>query len=189
MSGVVYRIANRLRPHAVRPWFPPVISVSAAADYVFFAASPQLLLVATVLLRGRRWRIVPWCFAASSALGAVVVTLAVGVLGETVLPGAVGALPDWAARFIESWGVAALLGLCALPLSMRSPVFVVALAGVPAAQVGLAVLTGRLIAYHLLAIAAALAPSRLASIPAVSALIASLGSRSPAPAGSSTAHD
>lgn len=189
MNGVAGRIVDRLRPHAERSWFPPVVSVSAAADYVFFAASPQLLLIATVLLRGRRWRIVSWCFAASSALGAVAVSLAVGALGQAVLPGAAASLPDWAAGFMESWGAMALFGLCALPLSMRSPVFVVALAGVPAEEVGLAVLAGRLVAYHLLAIAAACAPSRLARFPGISTLVHALGPPAPAPAGSTSARD
>jgi hypothetical protein len=75
------------------------------------------------------------------------------------------ALPEWATRLVEAWGVAALFGLCALPLSMRSLVFPVAMAGAPAARVGLAVPAGPLMAYRLLAIAAARAPSRLAWVP------------------------
>lgn len=93
------------------------------------------------------------------------------------------ALPEWATRLVEAWGIAAISGLRALPLSMRSPVCPVALAGVSAAKVRLAALAGRLIAYHLLAIAAACAPSRLARVPAIVALVDSLGTRPPVPAG------
>ncbi len=179
MSGIVHRFFQRLRPHAARPWFPFVMGVSAAADYVFFAASPQLLLIATVLLRGQRWHIVPWCFASLSALGAVAVALGGAILGESILAefGAEGstALPTWMASFIETWGGLALFGLCALPLSMCSPVFLAALGGLPAVQIGVAVLAGRLIAYHLLAVVTAFAPSKLVRIPRLASWLDSFG--------------
>ncbi len=178
MSTFIGRWVDRLRPHAARPWFPPAMSVSAAIDYVFFAASPQLVLISTVLLRGKRWRIVPWCFAVASAAGAVAVALSIGVIGEAFMAlwgDSVAALPASLAAFIQEWGLLALFLLCALPLSMHSPVFLVALAGLPALQIGLAVFAGRLVAYHLVAVAAALAPARLARIPRLAPLLQSVG--------------
>ena len=176
---LVRRTIQRLRPHAARPWFPPAMSLSAALDYVFFAASPQLLLIVTVLLRGDRWRIVPWCFAVASALGAVAVALAIQLLGQAALAGIDGdaatLLPAWADRAIERWGVVALFALCALPLSMRSPVFVVALAGLPTAHIALAVLSGRLVAYHIVAAVTALTPRRLLRVPGLASVLDSLG--------------
>ncbi len=151
------------------------MSVSAAVDYVFFAASPQLLLVATVLLRGRRWRIVPWCFAIASALGATAVAVGVSLIGATIVPGAGAAMPAYMVDGIAEWGVLALFVLCALPLSMRSPVFVAALGGLAAWQIGLAVFAGRVISCHLVAALAALAPERLARIPRVTSVLQSLG--------------
>jgi hypothetical protein len=154
------------------------MSVSAAVDYVLFAASPQLLLIATVLLRGARWRIVPWCFAVASAAGAVAVALSIGVIGEAFMAvwgDSAAALPAAVAAFIQDWGLLALFLLCALPLSMRSPVFLVALGGLPALQIGLAVLGGRLVAYHLVAFAAAFAPARLARVPRLAPLLQSVG--------------
>ena len=58
---------------------------------------------------------------------------------------------------------------------MRSPVFLVALSGLPALQIGLAVVGGRLVAYHLIAFAAVLAPARLARIPRLAPLLQSVG--------------
>jgi hypothetical protein len=179
MSGFVRRRLRQLQPYAARPWFPPVMATSAAADYVFFAASPQLLLIASVLLRGPRWRVVPWLFAAASALGAIAVTLAIAVVGEALVTrlagGEAAMLPGRVAGFIDHRGLIALGILCALPLPMRSPVFLAALAGMPAAQVGVAVFAGRLVACHLIAIAAALAPARLARVPRLSRFFGSLG--------------
>ena len=105
--------------------------LSAAVDYVFFAASPQLLLVATMLLRGRRWHVVPWCFVIASALGAAAIAVAVSLLGEASVAGSGDrtetVFPAWIAEGIAAWGLLALFVLCALPVSMRSPVFVMAL--------------------------------------------------------------
>jgi hypothetical protein len=153
------------------------MSISAAIDYVFFAASPQLVLIATVLLRGQHWRVVPWCFAVASAAGAVAVALSVGLLGEafmSVWGDSAASLPGGITSFVRDWGLLALFLLCALPLSMRSPVFLVALGGLAPLQIGLAVLGGRLVAYHLIAFAA-VAPSRLARIPRLAPLLQSVG--------------
>ena len=175
METRVSRLIGRMRPHAEKPWFPPAMSVSAAIDYVFFAASPQLVLIVTVLLRGRRWRIVPWCFAAASALGAMAVGLGVALIGDVFISESASALPPWIVEGIATWGLVALFALCAIPVSMRSPVFVAALGGMAIWQIGLAVLAGRLISYHVVAALAALAPARLARIPRVSAMLQSAG--------------
>ena len=179
MGRLLRRLLGRLGPHAARPWFPPVMATSAAADYVFFAASPQLLLVVTVLLRGERWRSVPWLFAGASALGAVAVTLGIAAAGEALMErfpgGDAASLPAGVAGFVAVWGPVALFALCALPLPMRSPVFIAALAGMPAVEVGLAVFGGRLVACHLIAVAAATAPARLARVARLRPFLESLG--------------
>lgn len=155
-----------LERSAGRPFYPVLVAAVAATDYVIPGSPSNVILVASVLPRPRRWRVLGVAFAVGCAAGAVLLASALAFLGEPavawVREGEAG--PLWARieGYVDAWGLLTLAALAVTPLPTRIAVAVLALAGTAPATLGAVVLAGRLVSYPAVAWLAARAPEVLA---------------------------
>jgi uncharacterized membrane protein YdjX (TVP38/TMEM64 family) len=154
------RLLVRLDRAAGRRWFPLALGVFPVSDYAVPVLPNQLLLLGLSALHPRRRMLIGATFVCGSALGAFLVTLAVGTAGPWLSDTLGGLLPgaaelDEVRGFVAGYGAWALAVLALLPWTPRAAVVVCALSGVPPLAAGAAVLAGRTVPVALLVLAGA----------------------------------
>ena len=182
LSARLVRFAER---SADRPGYPALVGAVAAVDYLVPGAPTNAVLVAAVLPRPARWRRLGVAFAVGDAVGAVVLAMAVALVGDPVvawLQGGEGAaLWDRVAGGVDAYGLWVLGALAVTPLPARIATAVLALAGTAPPVIGLVVLAGRLVSYPAVAYVAARAPGWLLRVPFLARRFGRGGRRSPSP--------
>lgn len=168
MSAPRSRVFRFLERFADRPFYPALVAAVAATDYVVPGSPSNVILVASVLPRPERWRVLGVAFAVGCAAGAVLLASLLAYLGEPatawVREGEAGPLWGRIAGYVDAWGLLALAGLAVTPLPTRIAVAVLALAGTAPLLLGAIVLGGRLVSYPAVAWLAARAPGTLARL-------------------------
>jgi hypothetical protein len=150
---------------ADRRWFLGGVGLFPLADYVLPVMPNQMLLVALSYLRPALWRRLAAVFVIAGGVSAFAVAAALSTFGGALLA-PLGGLPDQGAAAdvldaVRTQGLWALAAIALLPTTPRIAVVACALAGLPAAGIGLAVAAGRTVPMTLLAAAGAMAPQAL----------------------------
>jgi hypothetical protein len=161
-----------LERQADRPWFLPGVGVFPLCDYVLPFLPNQILLAGLSMILPRRWFALAMTFVIATAAGAALIVAAIQEFGVPVVQQLLIDLPEALAlaqvlEQIRTYGFPILIGLAMLPWPPRTAVLACAIAGLPPAQVGLAVLVGRIVPASIYAGAGAKVPHllrRLASV-------------------------
>ncbi len=159
-----------------RPWFLPGVGVFPLSDYVLPFLPNQIMLAGLSMTLPRRWVALAATFAIATALGAALVTALIQRFGMPLVEQVGGAMPDSSAivpvlELIQKHGIPMLILLAMLPWPPRTAVLACAVAGLPPAQVGLAVLAGRILPTGLYAGLGAKAPDVLRRIGSIDRLM------------------
>ena len=156
MSKLSHFLA-RLQMHANKPWYAPLVSISATLDYFILASPAQSLFITTVLLNPARRLYAAFCFSIAAALGTLLLTASVQFLDASMASvlsefnaGEPSAYWQKMQLWIDKWGPLALLAFSVIPVPLRTSVVLAALAGIPFWVVGLMVLLGRLLSLLIL---------------------------------------
>jgi membrane protein YqaA with SNARE-associated domain len=150
--------------------FPIYACGIVIADY-FFPILPTTALVASgALLAPKKWLSIAIGCAIGSAIGSLIIATLFQEYGWMVIEWLFGDLrsaPQWNTIqwAIQTYGVAALFLFSFLPMPLRVPTLITALAGLPAIWIGLTVLAGRLLGFSLLAKLASRSPKLLLRVP------------------------
>lgn len=158
------RLLRTLTRHAQRRWFTLVVAGLAAATTLSMSLPFASILVLAVMLAPRRWFTLALGSSLGSALGAALLYLVFHHLGWARL---FDVYPDmvrskaWAdaTRWLNSYGVPALLVISALPLPLTPALMFAAISRLPVAEVILALWAGKLLKYVVYAWLAAAFPS------------------------------
>lgn len=135
---------------AKRRWFFPAVSAFPLTDYFFPFLPNQMLLIALSVLHPGRWLAFAATFVLAAGAGAALTAAVIQAVG----PGLISALSISAPEAgtasevlgaVEIYGLWALAGLAVLPWPPRSGVLVCAIAGLPPAGIGTAVMLGRIV--------------------------------------------
>lgn len=165
MRSLFQRLVRFAERFADRPGYPVIVGAVATADYLVPGAPSNATLVAAVLPRPARWRRLGVAFAVGDAVGAVILAVAVALVGQPVVAwiqeGEAASLWDRIAEYVAAYGLLVLGALAVTPLPARIATAVLALAGTAPLVIGLVVLAGRLVSYPAVAYVAAQAPARL----------------------------
>jgi membrane protein YqaA with SNARE-associated domain len=166
----VPRWVQWVRKASAHRTFPVYACGIVIADY-FFPILPTTALVASgALLAPRKWLSIAVGCSIGSAAGAFIIAALFQEFGWMVIEWLFGDLrsaPQWNTIqwAIQTYGVAALLLISFLPMPLRVPTLITALAGLPSIFIGLTVLVGRLLGFSLLAYLASRSPQLLLRIP------------------------
>lgn len=160
-----------------RPWFLPGVGLFPLSDYVLPFLPNQIMLAGLSMTLPRRWVALAATFAIATALGAALVTALVQRFGMPLVQQVVGTMPDTSViapvlALIHRHGLPILALLATLPWPPRTAVLACAIAGLPPAQVGLAVLAGRILPASLYAGLGAKAPAVLRRIGSIDRVMA-----------------
>ncbi len=155
-----------LEHRANRPWFLPAVGVFPMCDYVFPFLPNQMLLAGLSMTLPQRWIALAATFVVATAAGATLLVTAIQQFGVHFIEQIFGGTPQASAleaalEQICTYGIPALIGLAMLPWPPRTAVIACAVAGLPPAQVGLAVLAGRIVPATLFARVGSKAPHLL----------------------------
>lgn len=155
-----------LERQADRPWFLPAVGVFPLCDYILPFLPNQLLLAGLSMTVPRRWIALALTFVVATAAGASLIVAGIQEFGVPVMEQLLGEMPNASAvapvlAHIRSYGPLALIALAMLPWPPRIAVLACGLAGLPPAEVGLAVLIGRLVPATIYAGVGAKAPHLL----------------------------
>jgi len=161
-----------LERQAHRPWFLPSVGVFPLCDYILPFLPNQILLAGLSMTLPRRWIALAMTFVIATALGATLIVAGIQHFGAPFIETLLGGMPAASAlapvlEQIRVYGLPALIGLAMLPWPPRIAVLACAVAGLLPAQVGLAVLAGRIVPASIYAGLGAKAPHllrRLASV-------------------------
>jgi hypothetical protein len=162
-----------------RRWFLPGVGLFPLSDYVLPFLPNQIMLAGLSMTLPRRWIALAATFAIATALGAALVTALVQRFGMALIQQVVGTMPETSAiapvlELIKRHGLPMLVLLAMLPWPPRTAVLACAIAGLSPAQVGLAVLSGRILPSGLLAGLGARAPAVLRRIGSIDRLMEEL---------------
>ncbi len=142
----------RLQIHASKPWYAPLVSISATLDYFILASPAQSLFITTVLLNPARRVYAALCFSLAAAFGAMLLAASVQFVDASMASvvaefnnGAPSAYWQKMQIWMDKWGPLTLLVLSVIPVPLRTSVILAALAGIPFLIVGCMVLLGRLL--------------------------------------------
>jgi hypothetical protein len=161
-----------LERRAGRPWFLPGVGLFPLCDYILPFLPNQLLLAGLSMTLPQRWLSLAATFVVATAAGAALIVAAIQHFGAPLMEARFGSMPEAGAmaRVLEQirvYGLPALIGLAMLPSPPRTAVLACAVAGLPPAQIGMAVLAGRIVPATIYASLGAKAPHllrRLASV-------------------------
>ncbi|MEL6614934.1 MAG: hypothetical protein AAFQ43_04315 [Bacteroidota bacterium] len=169
MPSLTSRLTRFAQRSADRPAYPALIGSIAAVDYLLPGAPTNALLVASVLPRPARWRVLGVSFAIGDAIGAMGLAALIGFAGDPIIAWIQGgeAADLWAriAGFVDVYGLLTLAALSISPLPARIATAVLGMLGTPVLLIGGIVLAGRLVAYPAVAYLAARAPVALRRLP------------------------
>lgn len=155
-----------------RPCFLPSVGVFPLFDYVLPFLPNQILLAGLSMMLPQRWIGLAVTFVIATALGAALVAAAIQINGIPFVAQLLGNMPEAEVsgpifEQIRANGLPALVALAMLPWPPRTAVLACAVAGLPPAHIGLAVLTGRIVPAGLIAGLGAKAPRVLRRIASV----------------------
>jgi membrane protein YqaA with SNARE-associated domain len=161
------RWVRKASAHRTFPFYACGIVV---ADFFFPILPSTALVVSASLIAPRKWISIALGCAFGSAIGAFIIATIFYEYGWLVIEWLFGDLksaPQWQTIewAIQTYGIFALLLISALPMPLRVPTLITALAGLPAVAIALTILIGRIIGYGLLANLASKSPQRLLKIP------------------------
>lgn len=165
-----------LEHQAHRAWFLPAVGVFPLCDYILPVLPNQLLLAGLSMTVPRRWIALALTFVVATAVGASLIVAAIQQFGAPVMEQILGEMPEASAVApvldqIRRYGLPALSLFAMLPWPPRMAVLACALAGLPPAHVGVAVLAGRIVPATIYAGVGAKAPHLLRRIPSVDRII------------------
>lgn len=145
-----------LHRRAAQRGFLPLSGLFTALDAFLPVVPATSMLVASVLLRPRHWRRAAVWFALGGAAGALAFGALISLAGRPTLEqllGSVAGSERWLRMegLVQAHGVLILFVLALGPWPVRTVVAVCALGGIALLQIGLVVLTARLIGFTALA--------------------------------------
>ncbi|MCC7441559.1 MAG: hypothetical protein IT285_08000 [Bdellovibrionales bacterium] len=155
-----------LQGYIQRPWYPPLLGLLAAADHFVVVVPTDGLLITAVLAAPRRWPAFFAWLTLGSVLGALLLAATIQIYGtpflEWLLPG-IHADPFWklSTRWIDEFGLWALLAVAALPIFQHPAIAIAALAEIPLSKIALFIFVGRVLKYGALSGLALRAPEVL----------------------------
>jgi hypothetical protein len=163
------RVLLCLEQRSARAWFLPGVGIFPFLDYVLPFLPNQILLAGLSMTLPRRWVALAGTFAVATAAGAAMITAVIQLYGLPLVVQVVGNIPEASAlrsamELIRTHGLPALCTLAMLPWPPRTAVLACAVAGLPPAHVGLAVLAGRVLPASICAGLGAKAPQMLRRI-------------------------
>lgn len=135
---------------AGRPWYPVLLAFLSAIDLFVLFIPAEGIMVASTMALPRRWFLLAVGSTVGSTLGSVGLAIVLLTHGQASLEWLSPGITDTSTwqftdRWMDQYGIWALLALSATPMILVPAVALAALAGLPAAQVGAAVLCGRLL--------------------------------------------
>jgi membrane protein YqaA with SNARE-associated domain len=161
-----------LRNASAHRTFPLYACGIVVLDFFFPVLPSTALVFGGSLLAPKKWLSIAVACSIGSALGSLIIATIFQEYGWLVIEWLFGDLrsaPQWATIewAIQTFGLFALLLIAALPMPLRVPTLITALAGISAIGITLTILIGRLIGYGLLAHLARRSPQRILRIPII----------------------
>ena len=147
-SGLIRTLVRRADTRS----FPVVVAAVAFAATLSMSVPFATLLVTAVLMAPRRWVAISLWSSLGAALGAALLYMIFHHLGWATLYAAypeVVRSPAWrdASRWLDRYGVAALLVIAATPLPLTPALMFAAISRLPVAEVAVALWLGKMVKY------------------------------------------
>lgn len=157
---------GRLKVHADRIWYPPLIAALAALDNLIVVIPTDGILISSSMLTPKRWPLLAFAISFGSTVGAL---LLAGLVEFHGLPWILEIYPGvdqtwtWSVtnEFFDRYGLLLVFVVAATPLMQQPAVILASLAGTPLFELGVVVFVGRFLKYLLMAYAGARAPQLL----------------------------
>lgn len=186
MGHRILKWLSRIQKFVGRWWYVPLVAFFAAADSFVVIFPIEVLLIARILTRRKRWGWAVFWIATGSAAGALALAALVEWHRQTLNNVFLHHLTnssDWArvTRWVQDDGVVGIGLVSFSPIPQHPAVIIGALAEIPLFAIFLAVWVARLIKYTIFGALSAYAPGLLMKIPPIRKAIEELEPRLTSP--------
>ena len=169
MKKKMHRFMMKLERHVLSPAYPLWLGGIAFIDNFIFLIPIAALLLTSVAAAPKRWFNLAFWTTLGNALGAILFAFVIEHYGLSLVDHLAPKLVhshEWtrAASWVSEYGVWALFGVCALPISEHVVIILAVLARIAVTEISIAIFAGKLIKFFLLSWLASHAPRLLMKV-------------------------